>query len=350
MKKLMVYPLTRETMPLLRYSAMLSDYDQVISVIEKGSGALDDKNIAYIDGGTKLNTKVFSDFQEALPLADDVLFSSEVYDVSNCLKNFKLSKEAGKNIIVDEEFSAKLDIDCSDCTILHYQQYSSDVKSDQKLLKIPVPTVLVIGQGQNCNKFDIQMALRAKFQELGYKSSQVGTKYYSALFGCHTLPLLPDEPLWRKIMLYNRYFKEIVDKEKPDVLIVGAPGGTMPIDKWNNELFGETAIAISKSLEPDASVFSLYMTEKVDDLCNRIIEHSRYALGAPVDCFHISNTRLFFEQDMRTISYLSTDYSKALKGLSAGDNVKLFNVFIKDSLDDALEGIVEQLQNNIEVL
>lgn len=159
-----------------------------------------------------------------------------------------------------------------------------------------------------------------KFQEQGYKVSQVGTKRYSALFGFHVLPQFPEAPLWKKILLYNRYFKDIVSREDPDVLIVGVPGGIMPIDERHNELFGETAIAISKSLNPDVTILSLYLVKVDSAFLSDIEKYFRYALGVSLDYFHLSSSKLVFEQDMRTINFLITDSGRVFDEQEETDN------------------------------
>ena len=212
-----------------------------------------------------------------------------------------------------------------------------------------MPVVLVAGQGQQCNKFDIQLGLRRKFQEADYKVSQVGTKRYSSLFGFHTLPQFLEAPLWKKILLYNRYFKDIVSREEPEVLIVGVPGGIMSIDEWYNELFGETAIAIAKSLSPDVTILSLYLSKMDSEFLNETKNYFRYALGVSPDYFHLSNIKLVFEQDRRTINILITDSCRVFDGQEETDD-RFFNVFLPESCDPAYEGVISQLQNNIETL
>lgn len=45
-----------------------------------------------------------------------------------------------------------------------------------------------MGIGQNVQKFDLQLYLRSRFIDKGYKVSQIGTKKISGLFGLHPLP------------------------------------------------------------------------------------------------------------------------------------------------------------------
>ena len=96
MKKLLIYPFTLEALPLVRYSKMLAGYSEVIPVAEKGAGIPKGADAAYIDGGSQCGTKVMVCFEEAVNLADDILFTSEMRDIENGRKHFALAKELGK--------------------------------------------------------------------------------------------------------------------------------------------------------------------------------------------------------------------------------------------------------------
>lgn len=348
MKKLLVYPFSVQTVPLARYSDMLLDYDVVIPVTEDGS-VLKNRDVSYLDGGSPAGVNVSISFREAVVESDAVLFCNEIYNEQNTRNNFLLAKKQGKSIIAVQSFFDALKINSENCLVLTNSKCEDEITSENVLRDINVPVILIMGQGKQCHKFDIQLALRKKFINLGYKVSQVGTKEYSALFGFHSIPFFPDDPFWKKILLYNCFFRSIVDSEKPDVLIVGAPGGIMPIDSRHNELFGETSITISTSIQPDISIFSMYLAKSNNETLNTYKNYSRYAMSTPLDYFHVSNTKLVFETDMRTINYLTTD-SQSLPNWYEGIDEELFNIFNHESFDNVFDDIVSRLQNNIAVI
>lgn len=47
---------------------------------------------------------------------------------------------------------------------------------DSEIIGIDIPVVAVMGIGQNVQKFDLQLYLRSRFIDKGYKVSQIGTK------------------------------------------------------------------------------------------------------------------------------------------------------------------------------
>lgn len=351
MRRLLVYPFSYESLPLARYFESLEGYSKVIPVIEKRVGIPDGVDVAYLDGGAPTGLVVVSDFERAVQSVDDVLFTAEIRDEACFAVNFSMAKRLGKRILVCGDFSKRGGLDFKDCQVLSHSKRETEVDPTHRLRKIPVPVVLVTGLGQQCQKFDIQMCLRRKFQEADYNVSQVGTKPFSSLFGFHALPHFPDTPLWKKIVLYNRYFKDVVDSEDPDMLIVGAPGGVMPIDDRHSELFGETAIAISKSLSPDVAIVSVFQAKLDGELLDGLGEmrnYFKYAMGSPLDYIHLSNTRQVFESDLRSISYMVTDSSRVFEGQEAvGDS--FFNAFLADTVNTVSEKIMSRLQGNLEV-
>jgi len=349
MKSLLVYPFGHETVPIVRYCEMLMNYD-VIHPVAGGGFSLKGFDASYFDGGSQVGVKVFTSFEDALTQSDDVLFVSESSDDNKDkrLEYFNLAKSHGKNIIACESFVKPFEIDLDGCNVLTPTVFNAPVSDKSNLVKIEIPVVLVMGMGINCNKFDIQLGLRSSFTRLGYKISQVGTKEYSSLFGIHTLPKFPNTDLWVKTILYNRYFKQIIDNENPDVLIIGIPGGIMPVNEYEYNLFGETAVAISKSVDTDISIVSVYHALNDNELFDNIKLYTRYALGVSADYFHLSNVRLDIDHDNAVINYLITEGKNAFQG--TGDvNEKLFHTFIPESCRDIYDDLILKLQDNVPI-
>jgi len=82
-----------------------------------------------------------------------------------------------------------------------------------------------MGIGQNVQKFDLQLYLRSRFIDKGYKVSQIGTKKISGLFGLHPLPDFLFNTQYSdvdKVYAFNRVMKDVSMQEKPDVILLGA--------------------------------------------------------------------------------------------------------------------------------
>ena len=114
---------------------------------------------------------------------------------------------------------------------------------EEKLLEIPVPCVVVLGTGRRTGKFDLQLNLRNVFQQAGYSVTQFGSKEYSSLFGFDPLPqFLFDLGSQReKILAFNHLVYETVKRDNSDVVLLGVPGGIMPINPFEFDEYGELA-------------------------------------------------------------------------------------------------------------
>ncbi len=93
----------------------------------------------------------------------------------------------------------------------------------ERLRTIPVPVVVVMGLGEECQEFDLQLGLRKAFRNEGYAVLQYGTKAYTGLFGFEPLPQAPEISLNKRVFAYNGLFVDDCEREKPDVMIIDSP-------------------------------------------------------------------------------------------------------------------------------
>ncbi|MDY4115665.1 MAG: TIGR04066 family peptide maturation system protein, partial [Blautia sp.] len=103
---------------------------------------------------------------------------------------------------------------------------------------------------------------RKIFIEQNYKVFQVGTKDYSTLFELDNWPrfLFSQEISFpKKVFAFNRWIFERVKKLEPDIIILGIPGGIMPINNKICNYFGELALIISKALKIDVNIFVYFV-------------------------------------------------------------------------------------------
>ena len=185
------------------------------------------------------------------------------------------------------------------CCCFSVPAISSNIEYEiGQLKKIETPVIFILGIGEKTHKFHIQLTLRNYFLESGYKVSQVGSRNYCELFGFHSMP----EFMYSysisessKIILFNNFIKELDILEKPDVIIIGIPGGIMPLNDVFTNKFGIMAYEISQAVTPDAAVFSIYFNNYQNEHFERLITSIRYRLGIHIDFFNMAN--IFFDWD-----------------------------------------------------
>ncbi|MGI6189650.1 MAG: TIGR04066 family peptide maturation system protein [Caldicoprobacteraceae bacterium] len=339
MKKLMIYPFNKEVCPIARFKHLLEGYEFISAVPSKGFG-WERRDACELDGGSTTDVMLGESFLDELELCDAVLlnYGQHISEKENA-KYEAYIRDSGKELISFDPVS-----------ILDGKE---DIYPDILLKEIPVPVVMIMGLGENCQKFEIQLGLREVFQREGYRVSQFGTKAYSSLFGFNMLPSVPEVPLWKKIYLYNRLFSEVYEREKPDVIIAGVPGGIMPINSFKYEFFGETALALTSAARPDFTLLSFYFEHPTDEYFELLRQYVRFRLGVGQVYFHASNTRYIVEESLKQLSYLTLQSRFVLDkikqyGLDMSSN--LFNALIPESYEPVYQSVIEKLQQNIRVL
>lgn len=231
---------------------------------------------------------------DAFCIIDEVPDPDELYKITEYL----CSK--GKNIICAlDEHTAKIKELCekhqvellSGDTAEKYPAKRSWVNS-YSILDIDVPIITVFGMGLNVQKFDLQLYLRKRFVEKGYKVSQIGTKPISTLFGFHSIPKFMYNKEFtdvEKVMAFNRFVKKIEKEEKPDVIILGIPEPVIPLNSKHRFSFGLYAYEILNAVKSDFAIASLYGNSDYDEnFYSEMSEMSKYKLNVEIDAFYIS--------------------------------------------------------------
>lgn len=339
MKKLMVYPFTKETCPIARFRHLLEGYELISAVPPKGFD-WERRDACELDGGSPTGIILGESFLDELELCDAVMLNY------------------GKYISEKEKVKYEAYIRDSEKELVSFDQVpilneNEEIYPDMPLIEIPVPVIMVMGQGENCQKFEIQLGLREAFKRECYRVSQLGTKAFSGLFGFRMLPSVPEVPLWKKVYLYNKLFRETYEKEKPDVIIVGVPGGIMPVNSYKYEFFGETAFALASAARPDFTVLSFYFVQPTEGYFELLRQYVRFHLGVGQVCFHASNTKYIEDDSVRQLSYLTLQSSFVLdkinqNGFDISSNP--FNALIPESCKPVYQSIIEKLQQNVRVL
>lgn len=322
-ERVLVYPFNIQFSPILRHQELLKDYEIVRLVSPNGWGFVG-KDAGCSDKGGNVGINVTGDFEESLEACDTVMFIESLYSLDFLKVIYpKIIKtlDSHKNIIctldLDPETLNQIEGLCSHRGVT-FKYFSNKVLKPEKeysmeeIKRINTPVVFVLGTVERVNKFEIQLSLRENILKMGYSISQVGTRSYCELLGFHSFPQFMFENTFsesEKIILFNTYIKKIQDEEKPDIIVIGIPGGIMPLNNKHPNKFGITAFEVSQAVTPDVSVCSLIYEDYKNTAFESYFLSCKYKLGFDIDCFNIANSRLDWE-DMREtgkISYLSID-------------------------------------------
>ncbi|MBK1810690.1 TIGR04066 family peptide maturation system protein [Clostridium sp. YIM B02505] len=361
-KRAIIYPYGREAASLVRHRELLKDYEIVSLVSPKGWGIIDE-DAGQADKGENIGIKVSGDFEKALEQCDAVIIMD--YNKNEKLKNRIVSNihkaiAAGKEVVCASEFDGdtieKLQEEYG--SEKHCFRYIKEKKSDfsvgaydETLLEIETPVIFVGGLTENTSKFEIQLSLREKLINQGYKVSQVGTKSYCELFGFHSIPefmFKSEIGEKEKIVSFNRYIKEIEKTESPDLIIVGIPGGLMPFNKKLTNNFAVTAFLISQALTPDFTIISILFEIMYPRYFEMLKTSFKYKYGFEVDCFNLSSARVDYtaSNDRRKICldyFSSLDIDKVIEGEYMNTIRPVFNILSSSHSEKMLEYLIDTL-------
>lgn len=347
-KKCILFPCDTEVEPLVKYCDMMKyDVTSILSLeswnltekifLDKTCKKLDRDNLSFkgidvlviIESNSYLDftAQIFPMIEKAAKDGVDVLIARDI----SLMEKELCQKCCEANNVSFTELEIKCDID-------KLEKLSEDDK-------INTPILLVAGTSANTQKFDIQLALRKKFLEAGYKVSQIGSRKYCELLGFHSFPSFMNDSVREedKIILFRKMVKLIEIEEKPEIIIIGTPGGILPINDKHHFDFGITNFMVSNAICPDCVVMNLlYNTLYEEDDLQRFREMCKHRFNYEISLFHVSNTFI----DPSSLNDWKVKYIKIDQKPNDINVKNVYNFMAEDQCDEAFNVIVEQLAGN----
>ena len=362
-EKLLIYPFDYEMLPALD-RILYEDKFVVTGIVSFGGWGYVGKDAGNIIYGSTKGMTISDDFYLELSKCDTVLFcksDNEIIDFKSVLEKMKYSLKSGKNVIcfykLDSEIECELDeiahsqnVYFRICLSEYEATINLDLMKSIELSDFDASIIFVMGISENTNKYGVELALHKNFQNSGYKSILIGSKAYGSFFGDYDVPdfMLDNSVMdYEKPLLFNKYVKNIEKKEKPDVIIIGVPGGIMPINKKNNNKFGMLAYQISCALPADVTVLCNHFNYFDDNYFNYVHPLMKYRFGKEIDCMYVNNSviDLINEDVQGEVSYIHVYPEKVLQEVK---RIEKDNVFADmQKLYDYVLNLLEQYGTNV---
>lgn len=287
----------------------------------------------------------------------DILLLAENYRNFNMEKYYDIldkAVERNKEILVSPRLREMLDL----------KKYKGEYSFLQKGIKrtkgnegekyvIEVPVIAVEGMGKNCSKFENQIDLKKMLERNGYQVSWISSNELAMLFGGTVFPasFYSDKRSFeKKVLLCMRYLYTISISEKPDVMIVGIPGGIAEFEANEKNHYGEYALIVGNAVQIDSSILCLYFEERVSS--KGIEELSNYVKNRcflPVRAVSIGKNTYQIDEGMEEeISYLflQQEYLKKYSAEPNKNRIPIFRIWEDEERELALKRIVDELQEN----
>lgn len=301
--KVILFPYDIESSPISAYSELLA-IDVKYYVYPSGIDLQKFSNeIFHIPDENKLKRSITDDLLDAVDAICLVDSACEIKEEEIIQVISQCTKKKKKVIIASykyQKYKEKIKKICDEnqVEIIMYDALNFmdgiEVYSDE-VEEIETPVVSIMGMLPMAQKFDLQLYLRKKFMEKGYKVSQIGSKPVSELFGFHAMPSYLFTNRYtdvEKIIAFNNFVKRIEQEEKPDVIIVGIPDSIIPFSKKHNFSFGVYAFEILSAICPDFSFINLAAGEYNKEFYDEISKLCHYKFNVEADAFFISKYAL----------------------------------------------------------
>lgn len=296
-----LFPYDIQSEPLLRHPTLLYNISIQALVAPTGFG-LDGVLICK----SSMEYTVLGDVREVEIEGSVSLLVVESFhemDYAVIKEQIEKSVKMGWNIILARDFTeteyGEIVLLCGQYNV-HMSKMGKDdvfnVNEDiREISAIHTPVIAVIGSGRRCGKFELQTEIYSQMLSKGYKVSSITSRKFSIFTGMHPYPDFMynshiDET--GKILAYNQYIKYIEEKERPEIIIIGIPGGIMPLSAKKPESFGISAYEILNAIKPDFVVASLYRDDYQEEYFEEMNRLLTYRFNIPADCYFISSTSL----------------------------------------------------------
>ncbi len=274
-----LYPYNKEMHALVRHAKHLRF--TIAGIADPVGKGLVGKDAGAAIGVEPLGVRIVPKLGDALEGADTLVLGyvdqlSRLGKKDLLREAIQTALERGLNVFsflaVDLETYADL-YDLARSKGLHLEFPDFDFADVQRCLAaqgseraVDVPVVGVFGTSSQQGKFTLQLALRQKLIEQGYKVGQLGTEHHSALFGMDfSFPMGYAVPRDLPLQYYGPYLdhkmREINAAKKPDIMMVGCQSGTIPYDVANHNSHTEPSIHFLLGTKPDACILVVNSTD-----------------------------------------------------------------------------------------
>lgn len=365
-EKITIFPYDTNFVDVLRATNIADKYEQIYLCTMKGWGYAG-TNAGKVDNGKEIENLVIVDsFEECLEKSDIIVFvdnDNEIIKGKHIYPKMFDAAMRGKDIVdlqVNNVMRQDIKEICSQRNC-KYSSYSWDANMIETyettkhlgLYDTDVPVVVVLGETENTKKYLVERLLKHYIEKRGYNVALIGSKSFSSYLGDISFPnfmIADDEPSVKQVLMFNRFIKEIEQEKKPDLIIVGVPGGFL---SCNSKLFGDFGILANKVLKaivPDFLVVNVLYEKYYEFFFDELqaVLNGRYSVEA--DAFCISNYHIDWEkveqvQPKRVpfLCFSEGTVSEEIEKCRTYTDVPIYKTMCEDELQELSEQVIHKL-------
>ncbi|MBQ6476676.1 MAG: hypothetical protein IJJ34_10810 [Clostridia bacterium] len=279
------FPLTHDIETLLDFTELLT-----VQVGDIGTYKEDSKKLRRITDNIRINKNYAPNEKEIVVVPPDADIEKLLRYPIPILK----AHEEERQILLSQRHAVKLGISGSHVKKIEKLPESFTFQKDyRKLFEFPVPVFGVLGTEESCGKFRLQLSLKKYFDDHSIKTAFVCSNHLGALSGMYTIP----EELFgntytfsEKVSYLNQYLSNIYFEMKPDMIVLGVPGGVFSLQDNENDYYSEFAHVFSHVLKFDAVSLNLFRNEeRTDEILDAIDSYMAYIFTTSVYMYGVSS-------------------------------------------------------------
>ena len=350
MEKLVLFPLNNDTEVLINNWEKSNEY-QIAALSsyyehQESLKLLQEEKAFFCD----------TDFAVCLDKADAVVFAENTmgHSYEGYKERVLLAQKSGKKIYIHASIPEKIGVACEKNDLLQGYIFPKDLQEEIIFREIDVPIISIMGMGENCDKFNLQVKVKKIIEKQGYHVLSICSNVLGKFLGMEILP----EFLYSKSISYpekinylNIWIYQLQKQRKPDIILLGCPGGISEFEDFESNFYGEIPLVVANSVSIDYGIITLYANMEQDvNSVKKLSDYSMLKYNTEVETFIFSNQYFNIDYEWRKINYYKINVDNLptfqMEGMS---NYHI--TYIGDDLmvEEQVKNILIKLQNNLHV-
>ena len=271
-KKAVLYPYNKEMHSMVRYRDLLAF--EIVGVADPIGKGMVGKDAGKVIGESQVNLRISPNIRRAMADADTLIlgYVDQLARIRkrDLLRDYvQLSLDEGCHVFSFQALDPDLYGDLYDIADknglrlafphIHREEFVQAIQNFNALPPVDVPVLSVMGTSSQQGKFTLQLALRRRLIQKGYKVGQIGTEHHARLFGMDAaFPMGYASPLKLPFQHYIPYLdykiREICQRTQPDIILTGSQSGTIPYHVQEHSTHCLSSLAFLLGIKPDACI------------------------------------------------------------------------------------------------
>ena len=271
-KKAVLYPYNKEMHSMVRYRDLLAF--KIVGVADPIGKGMVGKDAGKVIGEPVANLRISPNMRRAMADADTLILGyvdqlSRIRKRDLLREYVQLSLDEGCHVFSFQALDPDLYGDLYDTAEkkglrlafphIQREELAQAIQNFNALPPVDVPVLSVMGTSSQQGKFTLQLALRRRLIQKGYKVGQIGTEHHAKLFGMDAaFPMGYASPLKLPFQHYIPYLdykmREICQCTQPDIILTGSQSGTIPYHVQEHSTHCLSSLAFLLGVKPDACI------------------------------------------------------------------------------------------------